>query len=228
MLGHQPSGTPQEQEATRRWQEAVYAELRARETETVSYFDFEFVVPPTVFPPQPVSHLLGRSVLTETLATDRVLDVGTGSGVNAVLAASVSDEVLGVDVNPDAVACARANAERNGLTAQFRECDLFDGVEGYFDLVVFDPPFRWFPARDMLERATTDENYATLRRFVSEVSRYLAPGGRVLLFFGTSGDLGYLDHLVDEASMRRETVATETLHRADTSVDYVVYRLTTP
>ncbi|QGK69939.1 methyltransferase [Allosaccharopolyspora coralli] len=228
MRSYQPTGTPQEQEAIRRWHEAAYAELRARDTETVSYFDFEFVVPPTVFPPQPVSHLLGRSVLAETRATDRVLDLGTGSGVNAVLAASISDDVLGVDVNPDAVDCARANAERNGLAARFRQSDLFDGADGRFDLVVFDPPFRWFPARDMLERATTDEDYATMRRFAGEVGAHLAPGGRVLLFFGTSGDLGYLDHLIDETSLRRETVATETLHRADTSVDYVVYRLTTP
>ena len=72
----------------------------------------------------------------------RVLDMGTGSGVNAILAARGGAEVVGVDINPDAVSAARANAERNGVVGEFAVSDVFSAVEGRFDLVVIDPPFR--------------------------------------------------------------------------------------
>jgi hypothetical protein len=38
---------------------------------------------------------------------------------------------------------------------------VFEAVDGRFDLVIFDPPFRWFAPRDPLEAASTDENYRT-------------------------------------------------------------------
>ena len=45
-------------------------------------------------------------VLDEVRDDDRVLDMGTGSGVNGIVAASRSRDVLAVDVNPAAVTCA--------------------------------------------------------------------------------------------------------------------------
>ncbi|HVB14361.1 MAG TPA: 50S ribosomal protein L11 methyltransferase [Candidatus Dormibacteraeota bacterium] len=61
-----------------------------------------------------VSHLLGAAILTEVHQGDRVLDMGTGSGVNAIRAASKGVAVVAVDINPHAVDAARLNAERNG------------------------------------------------------------------------------------------------------------------
>jgi release factor glutamine methyltransferase len=70
-------------------------------------------------------------------------------GVNAILAAQVADDVVGVDLNPEAVAAARANAARNGVWAAFAVSDVFSAVHGTFDLIIIDPPFRWFAPRDM-------------------------------------------------------------------------------
>jgi release factor glutamine methyltransferase len=70
--------------------------------------------------------------------------MGAGSGVNAILAASRSSEVVAVDVNPFAIETARQNAQRNGVSARVEvvESDVFRNVEGTFHLIVFDPPFR--------------------------------------------------------------------------------------
>jgi hypothetical protein len=63
-----------------------------------------------------------------------------------------------------------------------------------------DPPFRWFRPRDVLGMSIADENYRTLTTFMSEVRARLNPGGRLLLFFGTSGDMTYLRHLMDRSA----------------------------
>lgn len=191
------------------------------------YLGLELEIPEQVFPPSSPSDLLGPAVLVETRSDDRVLDMGTGSGNNALLAARTSTDVIGVDVNPHAVAAAVRNAERNGVgdRTTFVHGDLFEAVTGRFDLIIFDPPFRWFRPTNLLERAFTDENYRSLTRFMAKVGDHLTEARRVLLFFGTSGDLTYLHHLIDQAGLDREIVASQRLDNNDITVDYVTYRL---
>jgi release factor glutamine methyltransferase len=64
-------------------------------------------------------------------------------------------------------AAARYNAVRNGVADRIQIChsDVFSNVEGAFDLIIFDPPFRWFAPGELLEAATTDENYQALTGF---------------------------------------------------------------
>ena len=209
----------------RRWHERAYRELSAPGERRMSYLGLELVVPAGVFPPTPTSDLLGRAVLAEARPGDRVLDMGTGSGVNAILAATVAADVLGVDVNPASVFAARCNAERNGVQAQFVVSDVFDHVHGTFDLVIIDPPFRWFAPRDLVEAAITDENYSTASRFFAGVPQRLRPGGRVLLFFGTSGDQDHILALAAGSGLRAEVVATRELTQQDTTVVYSTFRL---
>ncbi|MEU4802706.1 50S ribosomal protein L11 methyltransferase [Actinosynnema sp. NPDC023587] len=78
-------------------------------------------------PITPVSDLLGEAVLAEVRDGDPVLDTGTGSGANAVLAAGRAREVLAVDINPEALT-PRDNAPRNDVTDRvvMRHSDVFD------------------------------------------------------------------------------------------------------
>jgi release factor glutamine methyltransferase len=106
------------------------------------------------------------------------------------------------------------------------ESDLFEHVDGEFDLIVFDPPFRWFPPRDMAERSTTDEDYRTLTAFFEQVSGHLAPGGRLLVFFGSSGDIGYLRHLIDAAGFACEELRSLSGEKEGEPVTSWTFRLT--
>ena len=160
---------------------------------------------------------------------DRVLDVGTGSGINAIVASRRSTAVVAVDNNPLAVECAGLNARRNGVADRIAglESHLFRAVDGRFDLIVFDPPFRWFQPRDLIEAAITDENYESLTRFISDVRDYLRDDGRVLIHFGTSADLAYLHELIDEEEFSK-TVVAEWKIAGEWPVSYFVFRLTRP
>ena len=229
--GYTPTLSGEDAERLRQWHENAYHAAKADAaagSRTFSYLGRTLVVPPDVMPITPVSHLLGEAVLAEVRAHDRVLDMGTGSGVNAILAASKAAAVVAVDINPRAVDAARSNVERNGVAdlVDVRHSDVFTNVDGEFDLIVFDPPFRWLAPRDLLEAAMADENYQAMTAFFRNARRHLAPSGRMLIFFGTSGDLGYVRQLIDEEDFRVEVVARLDLVKDGWRVDYHTFRLT--
>ena len=226
--GYRPLMSDDVQDRIREWHERAYAEMSRTETVEVTVLGVTLTVPPQVFAPPPMDPLLGQAVQREVRPDDKVLDMGTGSGINAILAASESSDVLAVDVNPYAVACARANAKANGVAdrIQFLEGDVFNRVKGRFDLIIFDPPFRWYPPRDVLEAAITDPNYQALTRFMAEATNHLNDAGRILLSFGTSGDLDYLQSLIRRYGFSSQVLAQHTLIREDWTVDYYVFRIT--
>ncbi len=225
------SGLPEgEVERIRQWHERAYQLTLAEAADGPQTHEFRgrtFVVPQQVHPVTGQSDLIGDAVLAEVRAGDRVLDMGTGCGLHAVLAAGTAERVVAVDINPAAVDAARANAARNGVAdrVDVRVSDVFSAVDGEFDLIIWDPPFRWFTPRDYLEMATADPGYQALTRFFHEVDGHLAAGGRLLIFFGTSGDLAYLHRLIDEAGLRAEVVAHRHWVREDRVADYYTYRI---
>lgn len=230
MGSHVPRMSPGRAERLRRWHEDASAELHRRGACDVDYLGLRLHVPEQVFAPTPTSDLLGRQVLTHVRAGHRVLDMGCGAGANAILAALNADDVVAVDVSPRAVAATVANAERNGVASRVHctESDVFGNVDGDFDVIVIDPPFRWFAPQDLLDRACTDENYEMLRCFLTEVGDRLRPDGFVLLFFGASGDVAYLDELIDAAGLGSRTVAERTIQVRGEDTTYFVRRLDAP
>jgi release factor glutamine methyltransferase len=226
---HTPTMSDEHVELIRLWHERAHREARAEAAaeQTFDYLGFSVLVPSEVMPVTPMSHLLGEAVLDEVQNGDRVLDMGTGSGINAILAASKGADVLAVDINPRALEAAKANVERNGIgdRTEVRHSDIFSNVAGTFDLIVFDPPFRWFRPRDLLESAMTDEGYQAMTRFFRQARRYLTPRGKMLIFFGSSGDLDYLKNLFAEERFTSDIVAHDDLIRDGWKVDYFTFRL---
>ena len=74
---------------------------------------------------------------------ERVLDLGTGTGFQALLASEHAASVVGTDTNERALSFARFNAAINGRTSiETRAGSLYDPVrEDSFDLIVANPPF---------------------------------------------------------------------------------------
>lgn len=114
-----------------------------RET-TTQFLELRLRVPAGVFHPAFFfsSRTFARFLSRQPLAKLRVLDLGTGSGVLALVCARKGAAVVAVDIHPEAVAIARRNATDNGLPLDVRLSDQFAAVaDERFDLVIVNPPY---------------------------------------------------------------------------------------
>lgn len=107
------------------------------------------------------------------------LDLGTGSGILALLAAAHSRRVVATDRNPRALDFARFNAQWNGISnVTFRAGDLFEPVSREtFDLVVCNPPFVIAPGVGYLHTHSGRSADALCREIVRAAPARLAEGG---------------------------------------------------
>lgn len=117
--------------------------------------------------------------LTPRPRVERALDVGTGSGVHALLAAQHARHVIATDVNPRALAYTQLNAELNGLTnVECRQGSLFDPVDGEtFDLITCNAPYVVSPERRWAYRDSGFQEDEVSARVVRAASEHLAEDG---------------------------------------------------
>lgn len=130
------------------------------------------------------TRILAHYVARLPLRGRRVLDMGTGSGVIGIVAAQQDTEVLAVDVNPHAVALARANAATTAASLRAVQSDLFAMLprKEKFDWIIFNPPFFAKRAEGDLQAAyNAGEQHETLARFLEEAQSFLTHEGRILL-----------------------------------------------
>lgn len=112
-----------------------------------AYFcGLEFAVSPAVLIPRPETEVLVEQALAHAqgIEAPRIVDMGTGSGIVAVLLARrcPQAEVTAVDVSPAALVVARANAERYAPQIRFCESDWYAALgDECFDLIVSNPPY---------------------------------------------------------------------------------------
>lgn len=130
---------------------------------------------------------VGAASLTLAAATPRrnvgrTLDLGTGCGIQALLAEDHSASVVATDRNPRAVAFTRLAAALNGVDLDAREGSLLEPVAGErFDLVVSNPPFVVSPGARYTYRDSGLAGDEVCRRLVSDLPSVLAPDGVAVL-----------------------------------------------
>jgi len=197
----------------RRLQRILTDMIRAREGIPIDFLGGSITILPHVYVPSDLS--VPRMFLDHAgLFPGRsVLDMGTGTGVLALLAARLgATHVVATDRNPWAVRNARLNAERLGLAGRIdvREpADLFESVPGEaFDVVMFNAPWIEGEPLTLYDTANYDPGRKVVGGFLREVTGHLAPGGVVLLQCSDASDrdggrsLGRLRELVAHAGFR--------------------------
>lgn len=125
----------------------------------------------------PDSYALAR--VTPRKGVRRALDLCTGSGVHAVLSASLCEESVAVDINPRALKMTAINAALNGVKVQTLLCDLYSGVSGQsFDLITANPPFVPSPDSEVLIHRSAGESGEEIpERLVAGLPQHLNSGG---------------------------------------------------
>jgi len=163
------------------------------------FFGLDFLVGPAVLIPRPDTELIVELAL-ERLPQNapRLLDMGTGSGAIAVAVAHTRPDaaVTALDVSPDALAVAQANATANGARVRFLHSSWFDALaaDEMFDVIASNPPYiaagddhlaqgdlRFEPVGALTDHA---DGLSALRTIVNGSPRHLVPGGWLLLEHG--------------------------------------------
>lgn len=150
-----------------------------------AYAGCVFRVPDGVQPPKAGSRLFCRHAIAR--AGERVLEIGAGLGVAAVLAARAGATVVATDVVPAAVETIRVNAALNGVSVDARLGDCYAPVPGErFDLVCSNPPqMPTPPGRERADAAAAADNggvdgWEILDRIIAGAPAHLRPEGRLV------------------------------------------------
>ncbi len=155
---------------------------------TKTYYEkYEFMDDPDVYEPREDSFMLADYVKG---AKGNVLDVGTGCGIQAIIASKTAEYVLGIDINTKAVELARKNAERHKCNnCEFKKSNLFEDIKinEKFDLIIFNPPYLPTKEEDKVEGELNTaldggiDGRETLDKFLKTFKKHLKKEGKLLL-----------------------------------------------
>jgi len=177
---------------------------------TVEFCGQTFLCDKRAMVPRPETEELAEFLKSQIPnSKSQIVDVGTGSGVIALSLAKQFPEakVFAVDISDDALALAKENAARLGLTnrVQFRKGDLLENLPERFDLIVANLPYVSMQDRHLLARevlhdpevalfggAAGDE---VLRRLIEQATSHLSPGGLLALETGINQAEGLSEFL---------------------------------
>ncbi|MBO5245090.1 MAG: peptide chain release factor N(5)-glutamine methyltransferase [Selenomonadales bacterium] len=159
-----------------------------------------FRVTPDVLIPRPDTEILVEEAIRLLEGKDdaRIVDIGTGSGaiLLSVLKGTTGSTGMAVDLSSAALAVAKSNAESLGVAdrADFRLGDLYEPVDGKFDMILSNPPY--IPVCDMADLAPEvkqepemalvggEDGLDFYRRLIDEAPDYLTEDGIILFEVG--------------------------------------------
>ena len=161
-----------------------------------AYFEnYVFDVDENVYETAEDSFLIAEKITVNE--NDTVLDVGTGCGILAIIAAKNAKHVIAIDINPYAIKCARKNAKACGVVEKidFLEGDLFNPLKNTdrFTLILFNSPY--LPSEPGEETTWIGKAWAggpngrnVIDRFILDCPNWLAEGGKILLVQSSLSD----------------------------------------
>jgi release factor glutamine methyltransferase len=152
------------------------------------YRGVELELYPNVYRPSDDSYLLADNI--QIKKGEKVLDMGTGCGIQGIIASKMGGVVTSSDISSDAIKCARKNAESNDANITFVKSDIFNDIEDEFDLIMFNPPYlptEHGNAGDEREKALDggETGKEVTLMFLEELKNHLSHDGRALLVTST-------------------------------------------
>ncbi|MBK7389462.1 MAG: methyltransferase [Bacteroidia bacterium] len=141
-----------------------------------NYKNLKLIVTKGVFHPAFFNSSLILAKFTDNLdlQNKKVLEIGSGSGLISLVAASKSAIVTAIDLNPDAVFCTQQNANRNNLSINCILSDLFQSLpQTKFNVILVNPPyFPQNPANNEQLAWYCGFNHEYFHRFFEQLPNY--------------------------------------------------------
>jgi release factor glutamine methyltransferase len=181
-----------------------------------------------IYEPAEDSYLLQRFV--REYAFGRVLDVGTGSGIQALTATQNKNvrEVIAVDINEDVIDKIKESKEVQ-LSGRIKAkvSDLFSNVKNQFDVIIFNPPY--LPQDKIGKEIIEDpalyggkQGWEVSERFFSEVTNYLSSNGKILFLFSSLTNKEKIEEIISKNLLDFKQLAEEKMPMFETLYVYLV------
>jgi len=145
-----------------------------------------------IYPVREDTLLVKRNLQKQQLEGKKFLEIGTGNGEISLTAAKKQAKVTATDINPEAVKHTRKRFKQSNLDGKFFESDLFQKVEGKYDLIVFNPPYlkgeKGIGDEEMWRGGET--GLEIVEKFLDTAVDYLSDGGTVWVVLSSKTDFG--------------------------------------
>ena len=180
----------------------------------VYFEDYVFFIDENVYEPAEDSFLLAENM--KITKEDIVLDMGTGCGILAILAAQKTKKVMAIDINPYAIECATKNAEINCINEkiEFRIGDLFQPTRPgeKFSVILFNSPY--LPSEQDEEKSWIGKAWAgglngrkVIDRFIINSPKVLTENGKILLIQSSLSDIDKTLEMFSEKKLLARVIA---------------------
>jgi len=184
--------------------------------------DFLLMLMPTIYEPQEDSFLLQEVV--KQFAYGKVLDIGTGSGIQAFTAAKLPlvKSVLAIDINPEAIENL-SNLVDKPAKVKTKVSDLFSRVKDKYDTIIFNPPYLPQDSGIMdLALYGGKKGWEVSARFFAQAGKFLDSKGQILFLFSSYTNKEKIDEIIRHNLFEFEQVASE---KFDFFEELLVYRI---
>ena len=162
-----------------------------------------------IYPPNEDSYLLEK-IIKKYSKNKKVLDIGSGSGIQIMAAInSGAKSVLATDINQEVV------KKLNQRKIKAIKSNLFSKVKGYFDLIIFNPPYLPRDKREDKESSLSTTGGKNgdeiILKFLNNLTDYLAPDGLALIIVSSLTPKQKILKLLKKKKLNKKAISEEKL-----------------
>lgn len=171
------------------------------------YSNFELEIPEQVYYAREDSELLANNIHAQK--NSFVLDLGTGSGLQAIIALSQGARVLSADIDDNALGACKENVKKNKLEKNhsIRKSNLFSNISEKFDLILFNPPY--VPTNEIrfLDTDGGKNGRKIIDEFLKELPKHLNKNGKCLLLQSNLNGIKKTEEILKKLKLKFKIIA---------------------